>query len=98
MDERAPYEVDPPSPAVRERPRELHRRKILVVDDEEDARAGLTEILRLEGYSVDQAATAEDALEHFRTETYHLLLTDLLLPGKSGVELTKIVHDACPAT
>ena len=42
--------------------------------------------------------SAEDALERMRAETYHLVLTDLLLPGKSGVELTKLVHDNCPAT
>jgi DNA-binding NtrC family response regulator len=80
------------------RPRDLHRRKILVVDDEDEARAGLAEILRGEGYTVDTATTAEEALERFRSETYHLLVTDLLLPGKSGVDLTKIVHEACPAT
>src|SRR5436853_7068988 len=74
------------------------RRKILIVDDEEEARSALAEMLREDGYLVDVAATAEDALERFRSETFHLLLTDLLLPGKSGVELTKLVHDACPAT
>src|SRR5215831_7009222 len=76
----------------------LHRRKILVVDDEDEARAGLAEILRGEGYTVEEAPTAEDALERFRSETFHLLMTDLLLPGKSGVDLTKIVHEAAPAT
>src|SRR5207237_6638721 len=59
---------------------------------------GLAAILRGEGYHVDTAATAEEALERFAHDTYHLLLTDLLLPGKSGVELTKLVHDAAPAT
>src|SRR5215510_7511756 len=76
----------------------LHRRKLLVVDDEDEARAGLADILREEGYNVDTATTAEEALDRFRSETYHLVLTDLLLPGKSGVDLTKLVHAACPAT
>ncbi|HJZ87672.1 MAG TPA: sigma-54 dependent transcriptional regulator [Polyangia bacterium] len=78
--------------------RDPHRRKILVVDDEDEAREGLVEILRTEGYAVDAADTAEQALERFRAETYHLLLTDMLLPGKSGVDLTKIIHEAAPAT
>jgi DNA-binding NtrC family response regulator len=73
-------------------------RRVLVVDDEEAAANGLAEILREDGYLVDVVYTAEDALERFRSETYHLLLTDLLLPGKSGVELTKTIHDHCPAT
>src|SRR5262245_57942786 len=89
----------PPERGSATRGREaLHRRKLLIVDDEEEARLGLAEILRAEGYAVDTATTAEEAIERFRSETYHLLMTDLLLPGKSGVELTRLVHEACPAT
>jgi DNA-binding NtrC family response regulator len=95
-EERTVFSSDPGAP--RREGTTTPRRKVLIVDDEEDARSGLCEILRAEGYAVDAAATAEEALERFRSETYHLLLTDLLLPGKSGVELTKLVHDACPAT
>src|SRR5260370_13120112 len=73
-------------------------KKVLVVDDDPETVAGLAAILREDGYSVDVVGSAEDALERFKADTYHLLLTDLLLPGKSGVELTKLVHDAAPAT
>ena len=73
-------------------------KKILVVDDEPDAVETMAAILREDGYVVDTAGTAEDALERFRSETYHLVITDLFLPGKSGVDLTKAVHDGCPAT
>ena len=73
-------------------------KKVLVVDDEPETAGGLAEILREDGYHVDIVHSAEDALERFKADTYHLLLTDLLLPGKSGVELTKLVHDAAPAT
>src|SRR4051812_21449152 len=80
------------------RPGALADRKLLVVDDEPEVAETLAQLLREEGYSVDTCGTAEEAIERFRTETYHLLLTDLLLPGKSGVDLTKIVHDHAPAT
>jgi DNA-binding NtrC family response regulator len=73
-------------------------KKVLVVDDEPDAVETMAAILREDGHMVDTSATAEDALDRFRLETYHLLLTDLLLPGKSGVDLTKIIHESCPAT
>ena len=73
-------------------------KKVLVVDDDPETADGLSTILREDGYQVDVVGTAEDALERFKATTYHLLLTDLLLPGKSGVELTKMVHDAAPAT
>jgi DNA-binding NtrC family response regulator len=73
-------------------------KKVLAVDDDPETAAGLAAILREDGYQVDVVGSAEEALDRFAVETYHLLLTDLLLPGKSGVELTKIVHDAAPAT
>src|SRR5262245_17571059 len=73
-------------------------KKVLVVDDEPDAVETMAAILREDGHTVDTSPTAEEALERFRQETYHLLLTDLLLPGKSGVDLTKIIHENCPAT
>jgi DNA-binding NtrC family response regulator len=84
------------APAARARP--AATKKILVVDDEPEVVEGLAAVLREDGYLVDTSANAEDALERFRSETYHLLLTDLFLPGKSGVDLTKFVHDSCPAT
>jgi DNA-binding NtrC family response regulator len=73
-------------------------KKILVVDDEPEAVELMAAILRDDGYMVDTASTAEEALDRFRSETYHLLITDLFLPGKSGVDLTKQVHEGCPAT
>src|SRR5689334_20565433 len=73
-------------------------RRVLVVDDDPETVAGLADILKEDGYQVDVVGSAEEALERFAVTTYHLLLTDLLLPGKSGVELTKTVHDAAPAT
>src|SRR5262245_33929878 len=73
-------------------------KKLLVVDDEADVVESMAAILREDGYLVDIAATAEEALERFRSETYHLLLTDLFLPGMSGVELTKEIHEKAPAT
>jgi DNA-binding NtrC family response regulator len=88
------------SPSPSEAPVEGQRiaKKVLVVDDEPETAAGLAAILRDDGYQVDVAASAEEALDRFSVSTYHLLLTDLLLPGKSGVELTKLVHDAAPGT
>ncbi len=79
-------------------PKVVAARKILVVDDDPESAESMAAILREEGFSVDTSGTAEDALERFRLDTYHLLVTDLLLPGKSGVDLTKVVHENCPAT
>src|SRR5581483_3033694 len=73
-------------------------RRALVVDDDPESVAALAEMLREDALQVDTCGTAEEALERFAVTTYHVVLTDLLLPGKSGVELTKLIHDAAPAT
>jgi DNA-binding NtrC family response regulator len=72
--------------------------RILVVDDDTDLLAALSELLRGEGYDVATATTAEDALERVREDTFHLVLCDLQLPGRNGITLIKALHEACPAT
>jgi DNA-binding NtrC family response regulator len=63
--------------------------RVLVVDDEAGMRAGLAEVLRRGGFAVEDAATAEDALERLTAGAPDLLVTDLRLPGRSGVELLR---------
>ena len=72
--------------------------RVLVVDDDTELLTGLSQLLGAEGYHVATAATAEDALDRFREETYHLVLTDLQLPGKNGIALIKAIGEASPTT
>jgi CheY-like chemotaxis protein len=58
--------------------------KILLVEDNEDIREGLTDLLESEGYSVAGSGTAEDGLALLRTERFQLLITDYMLPGENG--------------
>lgn len=60
--------------------------KLLVVDDEEALREGLRTYLEQEGYRVDAAASAEEALA-CGPAAYDLLLLDIMLDGMSGTEL-----------
>ena len=64
-------------------------RRVLVVDDEPGMRAGLGEVLRRDGFEVDGAASAEDALARLGAGIPDLLVTDLRLPGRSGVDLLR---------
>ncbi len=73
-------------------------RRVLIVDDDADTAAALAALLAVDGYIVDVAGSGEEALERFAVESYHLLLTDLMLPGMSGVELTHTVHEGSPST
>ncbi|HEX3662399.1 MAG TPA: sigma-54 dependent transcriptional regulator [Acidobacteriaceae bacterium] len=60
---------------------------ILVVDDEVEIRETLEEILREEGYAVASAATAGEALTRARDPVYDLLLLDVWLPDRDGLEV-----------
>lgn len=60
---------------------------ILVVDDEAEIRASLEEILKEEGYAVTTAATAEEALTLLRDAAYDVLLLDIWLPDRDGLEV-----------
>jgi DNA-binding NtrC family response regulator len=77
---------------------ELTKEHILVVDDEEDLRQIIVELLTLEGFDVDSAATAEDASEKLARTAYDVLVTDLMLPGKSGVDLMEETLVRSPET
>ena len=62
-------------------------RRFLVVDDNRDFARDLCELLALEGNQGTVAVDAEEALECLARESFHVLFTDLRLPGQSGVEL-----------
>jgi len=74
----------------------MPERVILVVDDEEAQRKVLAGFLKKRGYEVETAGDAEQALKLAGTRTIDLLLTDLRMPGKSGVELLDALHAANP--
>lgn len=71
---------------------------ILVVDDEPVARQSLTDILKLEGYSVTSAPNGQAAAEHVRTHTVDLMIVDLKMPGMDGLEVVQVVNQVSPET
>ena len=76
----------------------MEKKKILVVDDEEIVRYSLVNILKEQGYDVDEVPSAEKALEVFREKKYHLVLTDLVLEGMGGLDLLENVKVVSPKT
>ena len=66
---------------------DINREQILVVDDEEDLRKAIVDVLTLDGFEVDQAGSAEEAADKLSQTAYDVLITDHNLPGKTGVEL-----------
>ncbi len=67
--------------------------RVLVVDDEANARNALAEILRDEGYAVETAADGFKALPKLRDFSPEVVLTDLKMPGMDGVELMGKVRE-----
>ncbi len=70
--------------------------RILVVDDEVNARTALAELLRDEGYAVETAADGFKALPKLDDFAPDLLLTDLKMPGLDGIELMKKARERDP--
>ena len=71
---------------------------ILVVDDEPVARQSLTDILRLEGFSVNSVPNGQAAVEYVRTNPVELLVVDLRMPGMDGLEVIQVVNQIAPET
>lgn len=65
------------------------RETVLVVEDQDEVRNLVEEILRMQGYAVLKASSGDEALRLVRTtrKSVHLLLTDMIMPGMSGREL-----------
>ncbi len=61
--------------------------KILVIDDEQGLCAGVQEALKREGYVVDATTDASAALKLARERLYNLIVSDIKMPGLSGLEL-----------
>ena len=65
--------------------------KILVVDDERYIRNSLKEILGDEGYEVEEAENGDQAVEMIDKEHYDVVLCDIKMPGKDGIEVLEYV-------
>ncbi len=64
---------------------------ILIVDDDANYRTILSDFLKNEGYDVVTANSAEEAVNRLGKDFFNIIISDLKLPGKSGIELLKIV-------
>ncbi|MCK4979547.1 MAG: sigma-54-dependent Fis family transcriptional regulator, partial [Candidatus Delongbacteria bacterium] len=69
--------------------------KILIVDDERDTRDIFSRNLEDE-YSIDTAESAQAALVKLKTNTYQVVLSDLVMPGEDGLSLLKNIKKNCP--
>lgn len=67
-------------------------KKILIVDDSESIREVVTFTLENAGHEVKKAIDGDNALEHLDGTAYDLIITDLHMPNKNGIELIKEIR------
>jgi len=71
-------------------------KKILVVDDEENARLGLSRLLAREGFDVDSVANGYEALDYLRQNEVNLIVTDINMPEMNGITFLKELNKSHP--
>jgi CheY-like chemotaxis protein len=69
---------------------------VLVVDDDEAVRTTIAEILRSDGYSVQEAADGMEALEFLEDMTFGLMLLDVSMPNVDGLQLLRLSNELPP--
>ncbi len=74
----------------------MNTKRVLVVEDDTAIRQGIVDALKFTGYEVLQAANGNDGMDQALRANFDLLLLDLILPGPSGFEILKMVHEMRP--
>ena len=74
----------------------MSKGSILVVDDESEIREGLELLLQSEGYQVSSAETAMSGLAQLEERPFDLLLLDVSLPDRNGIDMLKDIHRQDP--
>jgi len=76
----------------------MAKRRILVIEDDAAIRAGLVDALTFQGYETFQASDGTSGLAAAVQAEYDILLLDLVLPGKDGLEILREVRSVRPTT
>ena len=66
--------------------------KIILAEDNDLLRKSLSFYLNSNGFEVDQFSNGKDALEAIKNTPYQMILTDINMPGISGMEITQYVR------
>src|SRR5246500_5730427 len=69
---------------------------VLIIDDEAGIRESLQTLLELEGYDVETAATGQQGLNRLGQRTFDLILLDLALPDRNGLDILAELRDRDP--
>jgi DNA-binding NtrC family response regulator len=73
-------------------------KRILIVDDEENTRLGLSKLLSQDGFVVDLAANGTEALEVLRRQRVNLVISDINMPDMNGIAFLREISRRFPST
>jgi len=68
------------------------KKRILVVEDDDNIRNGLTDVLESEGYEVDSASDGILGVKVFMRNDFDMVLLDLMMPGKNGYDVAREIR------
>jgi YesN/AraC family two-component response regulator len=71
--------------------------RVLIVDDEENARIGLKKLLAIEGFQVDAVANGFEALEYLQRQSVDLVITDINMPEMNGLVFLRELNRSYPS-
>jgi YesN/AraC family two-component response regulator len=71
---------------------------VLIIDDEEAVRGLLREALEFAGHQVAEARNGQEGLQRYRAGPTDLVITDILMPEKNGLELIEELRHSFPST
>ncbi len=72
--------------------------QILLIDDEPDSCKALSLLLKRSGYRIESCQSGEEALSILNTQSFDLVISDLLLPGVNGIDILKHIKEHAPET
>jgi two-component system response regulator (stage 0 sporulation protein F) len=71
-------------------------KRILLVDDEENARIGLSRLLSNEGFLIDSVSNGFEALNYLRQQEVDLIISDINMPEMNGITFLKELNKSFP--
>ena len=75
-----------------------NRLRILIIDDDQELRCSLAKIFQKTGFAVSTVSSADLAVLQLQKEPYPIVLLDLKMPGKSGLELLRRIKAESPVS
>jgi CheY-like chemotaxis protein len=72
--------------------------RVLIIDDEEDIRDVLYDVLNRAGFEVETASTGDEGIDKLRSNPADMIVTDIIMPGKDGVVTIREIRKEFPDT